>query len=414
MRRLGPCSCAVILVVALATVSAIISAIFHQRRHPSSSCPAAVPLGLAGSPPVVGVGLSLQFQTVPMNVAEAMQKLRSVNVGSVRLWDLNPETLQAALRNNIKSVYVTVPNDQIFPLASDSATDRIANVFKPFQTQGMKFVVGVGNEPTAPWEPTRYGMALPQAMRNLHRRLQRHGLDHDVKVSVPFDLSIMEKTYPPWEGRFGGADYEVIKEVAKVIQETESVFTVHLYPWFAWKSNSGSVNLKLALGLEGSVVSNCNYKNLLAQQVAAVRAALIDLDKDYGTLPLVVAETGWPSAGYDEATVENSCQFARSTIATAPSLDQHLHAIYYFSAFDESRKSARGHGGSSREEENHFGVFSEQGMLKCPGLDFPTLSTSLTLNNASLSQGQGQSQDQSQGQLSFADQGERDLGTISI
>merc|ERR1712003_585777 len=103
--------------------------------------------------------------------------------------------------------------------------------------------------------------------------------------------------------------------------------------------------------------------------VGAARTALKKLDPSYETMPLTIGESGWPSAGYRDASVDNLCEYARNFFKTAqstdPPLDPYLRTAYYFEAFDEQKKSRHGHGGGGAAEENHFGLFYESGAPKC-------------------------------------------------
>jgi exo-beta-1,3-glucanase (GH17 family) len=114
------------------------------------------------------------------------------------------------------------------------------------------------------------------------------------------------------------------------------------------------------------------YSSLLHQQIAAARAALVKISPEYKTMPLTIGESGWPTDGHAEATVQNACEYASHLIANAHSadlpLDPYLRTIYYFEAFDEQGKAAAGHGGIGMAEENNFGLCYESGAEKCKSI----------------------------------------------
>lgn len=297
----------------------------------------------------------------------AASKLSHIGVQSVRIWDYDAKTLAALSDSGIKDVYITVPNGELPQLADggplDNVADKIAEVVQLFDSRGMKFIIGVGNEPTAPWEYGRYDKYLVKGLLNLQAALSKVYLAGKVRLSVVLDLSIFANSYPPRAGEFVPG---TVADVVGALHRLGGVFTVNAYPYFALKSG---VPLSKALG-GGNVIDGRVYHGILHQQIAAVRAALTRLDPDYATMPLVVGESGWPSAGEAEATRANACRYTHSMLANAAVLDPHLRTLYVFSAFDEPMKSAAGHGGSSRKEEDHFGLFYKGGNSKFEGLSF--------------------------------------------
>ena len=75
--------------------------------------------------------------------------------------------------------------------------------------------------------------------------------------------------------------------------------------------------------LETSItVDGVPYANMLEVQVAAVRAALLRLDSSLTeeALPIVVGETGWPTAGDPTATPENAAVYVQNAAASSVSL----------------------------------------------------------------------------------------------
>lgn len=317
-----------------------------------------------GDAPKVGIGLSTKYQSkCGTDPRTAASKLRGMGVSSVRIFDYDKATLQALLDHGIKDVYITVPNDEVGQIAKPNwlTGDKgklIAETVHSFHKKGMRFIVGVGNEPTAPWEKASLSAFLPEALDNLHKALIDLGLAQKVQLSVPFDYGIMHNTYPPQEGRFGGPHLNIAKQTIAKLHETNGVFTINIYPWFAWK-NDPNIYLELALGKTGNAVDGRPYRSLLHQQIVSVRSALVSLRPEYVNMPIVVGETGWPSDSSGGATRDNQCMYAQGVLGSASSMDANLRTIYLFAGFDESTKSLYGHGGGHRGEENHFGLFYE-------------------------------------------------------
>eukprot|EP00413_Alexandrium_margalefii_P027855 CAMPEP_0204569052 /NCGR_PEP_ID=MMETSP0661-20131031/37521_1 /ASSEMBLY_ACC=CAM_ASM_000606 /TAXON_ID=109239 /ORGANISM="Alexandrium margalefi, Strain AMGDE01CS-322" /LENGTH=511 /DNA_ID=CAMNT_0051577121 /DNA_START=87 /DNA_END=1622 /DNA_ORIENTATION=+ len=323
----------------------------------------------------VGVGFSLHYMKRKLDPKVAAKKLAGIGISTVRMWSYRPAVLQGLLEAGIHDVLVNVPNEELDWLAWDpSHSKAVAGILKPFHQQGMKFRVGVGNEPLASWENRdNNGKKLAPAMERMLEALKKQGM-RDVTVTVPFFAGVMGHTYPPTEGSFHSKHVATVKAAAAVIHRSGGEFTIHQYPWFARKGDPGNVPLDLAVGRRGSNVHGRQYTGLLHQQLAAVRAALVRLDGRYKSMPVTVGESGWPSAGHPEATLQNACDYARNSIHAATRtdnpMDPHLRTFYLFEAFDEQKKAQVAHGGSSRETENNFGIFYENGTPKCPGLTF--------------------------------------------
>jgi hypothetical protein len=100
--------------------------------------------------------------------------------------------------------------------------------------------------------------------------------------------------------------------------------------------------------------------NMLEAQVGAVRQALLRLDPHFtnDTVPIVIGETGWPTAGHASATPENAATYANNVIASGRS-------AYLFEAFDEQKKAQDGGAGALGDAmENNWGAFAEDGTPK--------------------------------------------------
>jgi len=328
----------------------------------------------------VGVGFSLAFQKRRLDVNIAARRLQDLGIQCVRLWNYDSSYLSALLDVGIRDVLVNVPTHELTELADGSRgspNDKalsVARALKPFANQGMSLRIAVGNEPLASWEGgTGNGPLLIAALEQMHMALAEEQLD-GIRLTLPFFNGVLHTSYPPERGSFGSAYTQTISQVASVLLRTGGEFTIHLYPWFARKGNPGQVPLDLALGRRGTDVHGRHYSGLLHMQVVATRAALTQLDTRFGQMPLSIGECGWPSAGHPEATLQHAGDFTRNAMDAANDidmpLDPHLRTLYLFEAFDEQSKSSHGHGGSSRETENHFGLMREDGTLKYDNLWF--------------------------------------------
>ena len=110
---------------------------------------------------------------------------------------------------------------------------------------------------------------------------------------------------------------------------------------------------------------------LLGAQLAAVRAALLKLDatSTEANLPMVVGETGWPTAGHADATVSNAATYINN--AAQMGIDG-LIDMFLFEAFHEPSKTAIPGTLQDNPEEKNFGLLEHSGT---PKYDVPSLTS---------------------------------------
>ena len=162
------------------------------------------------------------------------------------------------------------------------------------------------------------------------------------------------------------ADSATVTSIATLEKDSGSFFCINAYPFQSYIADPTGINLDYALLKTSHTVNGVTYANMLAAQVAAVRAALLAADPALtaDALPIVVGETGWPTSGNTYATTANAETYANNAVAAGIDL-------YLFSAFDEELKSEqttnrRAARPTARGEayEDFWGVFSESGSLK--------------------------------------------------
>jgi len=334
----------------------------------------------------VGAGFSSSFQKRRLDVNIAARDLHDLGIQCVRLWDYDISYLKALLNVGIRDVLVYVPTHEIAELADGShgsPNDKalsVARTLKPFANQGMSLRIAVGNEPLASWEGGKgNGPLLPAALEQMHAALAKEQLN-GIGLTVPLFDGLLNTSYPSEKVSFGSAYIQMVKQVASVLLKLGGEFTLHLYPWFARSGNPGQVPLDLALGSRGASVDGRRYSGLMHMQVAAMSAALTQLDTRFGQMPLTIGESGWPSHGHGEATLQNAGEFARNAIAAAQDidlpLDPHFRTLYLLEAFDEQKKPSLGHIGSNTEIENHVGLMEEDMSRHAPCISTGCSNTS--------------------------------------
>eukprot|EP01018_Ginkgo_biloba_P010192 Gb_01369 [translate_table: standard] len=130
----------------------------------------------------------------------------------------------------------------------------------------------------------------------------------------------------------------------------------HVYPYFIYDNNR-SISLDYALFKSSEPVvrdGDRMYKNLFDAIVDSLIAAMDKLG--HPNIPIVVTETGWPSAGKDVANVDNARTYNNNLIKHVLSNDGTPRRpgssidTYIFAFFNENQKSGN-------EPERHWGLF---------------------------------------------------------
>ncbi|GJZ50571.1 glucan endo-1,3-beta-glucosidase-like protein [Tanacetum coccineum] len=256
-------------------------------------------------------------------------------INRMRMYGPNPAALQALSGTNIDFI-LDVPNSSLEALADQNAAagwvrDNILNY------PDVKFrYISVGNEVSA--ELLRY--VLP-AMQNVQKAINDAG--RQIKVSTATYTGQLQTTYPPSEGAFRDNVVGYIEPIIRFLKENNSPMLANIYPYFAYIGAPNDIELSYALFTKPD--TGDQYKNLFDAMYDAHLAAQRRLGG--ADVPIVVSESGWPSAGGNGATMENAGTYYRNLIAH---VKRRSIETYLFAMFDEDQKPGE-------ESEKHFGVF---------------------------------------------------------
>ena len=104
-------------------------------------------------------------------------------------------------------------------------------------------------------------------------------------MTIPFSFDVIANSYPFSNAVFDPNIIALMRRVTSTMVATGSKFSINVYPYFSYYYDSG-ISLDYAIGRSGS---------LFEDQVRACRAALDKIGVT--SLPIIIGETGWPSAG---------------------------------------------------------------------------------------------------------------------
>ncbi|KAI3461546.1 hypothetical protein Pfo_018209 [Paulownia fortunei] len=299
-------------------------------------------------------------------------------IDKVKIFDANPDIIKAFANTNI-SLTITVPNDAVLAVAKPSAAQSwVANNVLPFYLATKIRRITVGNEILAAGDKSLIAHLLP-AMKAIYSALQLAEIADYIQVSTPHSLGILSISNPPSSGRFRrGYGRVIFAPILEFHRQTNTPFMVCPYPYFGFNEKTLNYALFQPNGGVFDKATGLNYTNMFAGQMDAVYSAMKRVG--YGDVDIVVAETGWPSAGdpnqpgvsLDNAVSYNAnlVKYVNSGVGT-PLMPNRTFETYIFSLFNEDLKP-----GTS---ERSFGFFRpdfepvyDVGVLRNPQSTGPT------------------------------------------
>ncbi|OIT22131.1 glucan endo-1,3-beta-glucosidase, acidic isoform gi9 [Nicotiana attenuata] len=273
-------------------------------------------------------------------------------ITNMRVYDPIAETLTALKGSNIE-IIVDIPNDNLEALTDPNAAANWVNANIVAYSPDVKFkYINVGNEVSPSNVATsKFAPFLLPALQNVQQAITKFQLQ--VKVSTAIETGILTNTYPPSESVFRGDISDFINPLIGFLKQNNLPVLANIYPYFGYLGDPAHVPLPYALFTQQNPDPS-GYHNLFDAMLDATYYAV---EKAGGeNLPIVVSESGWPSAGGDGASIDNGGTYYTNLISHVKSGAGTPHKpgtaieTYLFAMFDENIKIGA-------ETEKHFGVF---------------------------------------------------------
>ncbi|KAL9660501.1 hypothetical protein QQ045_025316 [Rhodiola kirilowii] len=300
----------------------------------------------------IGVCYGLNGNDLPSR-QDVISLYKARNIGAMRLYGPDQQALKALRGSNIELI-LDVPRASLQSIGSDAgvASQWVQNNIRNYYPDVRFKYIAVGNEIDPAEAAARF--VLP-AMQNIHNALTSAGLQGQIKVSIAVWSALLTDTYPPSRGKFRDEIRSYIDPIINFLARNGSPLLANIYSYFSYTGNPRDISLDYALFRSSGtpVVDNngLRYQNLFDALVDSMYAAL---SKAGGAnVPIVISETGWPSAGHPAATPENAATYLRNLVnhvnSGTPRKPQPLET-YIFAMFDENLKGGE-------PTERHFGLF---------------------------------------------------------
>ncbi|KAL3625411.1 hypothetical protein CASFOL_030865 [Castilleja foliolosa] len=335
-----------------------------------------------------------------------VQLFKQYNIQRMRIFDTDPETLDALRGSNIE-LTVGIQNRDLQPLVDNptNANNWVRDNIIKYQNVKFRHVI-VGNE-VRPGNPNtqQYVPFVLRAMRNINNAISP--LRCGIKVTTAVDTEIIDPSsnFPPAKGRFRPEVSPYLDPIVRFLVDTDAPLFANIYPYFAYISAPNVIDRQYALlnpNYTGVDTPGGKYQNLFYSLLDTVNAAL---EKSVGSMSFADAdkkappevkggESGWSSgrrppikgvesgqilspiirgdidrrrppfkrrdrpppgsANIDDiANIENAREYVNNLIQAVkkgtPRRPGQPIETYIFTMFDENQKPGN-------EEERHFGL----------------------------------------------------------
>ncbi|GAB4859775.1 hypothetical protein Ancab_040414 [Ancistrocladus abbreviatus] len=262
---------------------------------------------------IESLGVGINYGQIANNLPSPTRVaalLQSININRVKLYDADPNVLQAFSNSNVEFI-IGLRNEDLLNMRDQSkATEWIQQHVQPYITQTDITCITVGNEVLTGNDTVLMSYVLP-AMQCVYSAIRNLGLNKKVMVTTAHSFGILSNSFPPSSGSFRSDLAEYIELMLNFHSMVNSPFLINAYPFFAYKDNPGEVSLPYVLfesnpGMTDPLTT-LHYDNMLYAQIDAVYTAIKAMG--HTDIEVRISETGWPSKGDPDevgATPENA------------------------------------------------------------------------------------------------------------
>ncbi|XP_044511522.1 glucan endo-1,3-beta-glucosidase-like [Mangifera indica] len=305
----------------------------------------------------IGVNYGLNGDNLPPP-AEVVAMFQRCKIPYMRIFEPKHEVLDA-LKGTEIILSLGTRNEDIQSLAQspEAATAWVIAHVQPYANSVKIGWITVGNEVI----PGPFAPFVGQAITNVRTALASVGLP-PIPVTTVVAMTALSVSYPPSAGAFSNDSLDamrsIVQSLASAGSQKPTPLMINVYPYFAYASNPVDISLDYAMfkGATPVVDGELKYFSLFDAMVDSFYAALEKINAS--NVPLIIGETGWPSAGNEPKTnKENAHMYNQNLIVHikgngTPRKPGQLLTAFFFAMFNENLKAPG--------VEQNFGLFTPQ------------------------------------------------------
>ncbi|XP_027173982.1 probable glucan endo-1,3-beta-glucosidase BG4 [Coffea eugenioides] len=251
------------------------------------------PMVIVGDKIGIGVCYGMVANNLP-SATDVISLYKKYNIGKLRLFDPNPDALEALKGSGI-DVALGLKNEDIPSIATstEGAESWFTTNVLPYLSNITFSFISVGNEAI----PGEFANDVAPAMSNLQAVLNDHNLN-GITVTTAVATMVLGVSYPPSAGQFSPETKGALADVLSFLSIKGSPLMANVYPYFAYASDPDQVRLDYALFTAKDPVvvdGNLSYHNLFDATVDSFYWAMEK--QGVNNVGVAVSESGWPSAG---------------------------------------------------------------------------------------------------------------------
>ncbi|KAG9160765.1 hypothetical protein Leryth_008607, partial [Lithospermum erythrorhizon] len=268
------------------------------------------------------------------------------------------------------SLLISLPNSLLPSFAANlsAPTLYLSTHILPFHPRAKINVISLGDDVISSDSLPDPAPTLLPALRNLHSALLSFGI-RTISVSTTVDfVNVMTTSFPPSSAEFQDPIGSlIIRPLLQFLDETNSCFLINVYPYNVYRLNP-EIPIGYALfqdhefNFRDDTITGLRYRNLYDMMVDSVLAAIAVMG--YENIPVIVAETGWPSGGttpeaslgYAELYLSGLVKHLRSGNGT-PLRKEGAAEVYIYQLFD-------GVEGNGTGENQNWGIMYNNMSMK--------------------------------------------------
>ncbi|ESQ42070.1 hypothetical protein EUTSA_v10015248mg [Eutrema salsugineum] len=296
----------------------------------------------------VGLNYGLLGDNIP-SPPEVINLYKSIGITKIRIFDPNTDVLNALRDHTDIGVTVGVKDQDLAALAASEEAVKACR-------REHHVYITVGNEVI----PGPIGPHVLSVMKSLTNLVETRNLP--ISISTVVAMSNLGESYPPSAGTFTSQAREQLTPVLKYLSQKSKPILVNIYPYFPYASDPVNIRLDYAISNNEEVVVQdgpLGYSNMFD---AMFDAFVWAMEKEgVSDLPVVVSETGWPSAGNGDLTTPHIAatyngNFVKHVVSGRGTPKRPNCSIdgYLFATFNENQKPAG--------TEQNFGLYDPTGL----------------------------------------------------